>query len=639
MITKRYNNNPLLMPSDINSWEGKATFNGCPIKERGKIHLFYRAESTPTEVAGSQLNVSSVGYAVSNDQGNTFEGRTRLIAPEYDWEKYGCEDPRVTKVNGKYFIFYTALSRYPFEPEGIKVGVGISKDLKKIDKHQVTTFNSKAMALFPEKIKGKYAAILSVDTDNPPAKVGLAFFDKEKDIYSKKYWNKWYKQINKHSLDLRETDNDHVEVGAPPIKTKEGWLLIYSHIRNYFSSEEPIFEIKGALLSKDNPYKILGKTDTPLLLPEKEYEIYGQVPNIVFPSGAFQVGKELHLYYGGADTVCCATRYKMQDIIKDAKSTTKSNFSLKRYKKNPIITPNTEHEWEAKATFNPGVIYLGGKFHLLYRAVSDSDVSVFGYACSRDGYTIEEREKEPVYTPREDFEKNNKGRSYGCEDARLVKVKDRIYMFYTAYNNIDLPRVAVTSIKEKDFLNRKWNWERPIPASPQGRSNKDAVIFPERIKGKYVALHRLNNKSIDIQYLPGLDFDKYQFSEENNWIMPRKGMWDSEKVGINGAPIKTKEGWLLLYHGISQEDRHYRLGALLTKLDKPEEVIARTRDPIFEPETIYEKEGDVPNVVFTCGHELVDNTLFVYYGGGDKVIGVATANINKLLKEIKRSMW
>jgi predicted GH43/DUF377 family glycosyl hydrolase len=212
-------------------------------------------------------------------------------------------------------------------------------------------------------------------------------------------------------------------------------------------------------------------------------------------------------------------------------------------------------------------------------------------------------------------------------------------MFYTAYNNIDLPRVAVTSIKEKDFLNRKWNWERPIPASPQGRSNKDAVIFPERIKGKYVALHRLNNKSIDIQYLPGLNFDKYQFSEENNWIMPRKGMWDSEKVGINGAPIKTKEGWLLLYHGISQEDRHYRLGALLTKLDKPEEVIARTRDPIFEPETIYEKEGDVPNVVFTCGHELVDNTLFVYYGGGDKVIGVATANINKLLKEIKRSMW
>jgi predicted GH43/DUF377 family glycosyl hydrolase len=383
----------------------------------------------------------------------------------------------------------------------------------------------------------------------------------------------------------------------------------------------------------------LGKTDTPLLLPEKEYEIYGQVPNIVFPSGAFQVGKELHLYYGGADTVCCATRYKMQDIIKDAKSTTKSNFSLKRYKKNPIITPNTEHEWEAKATFNPGVIYLGGKFHLLYRAVSDSDVSVFGYACSRDGYTIEEREKEPVYTPREDFEKNNKGRSYGCEDARLVKVKDRIYMFYTAYNNIDLPRVAVTSIKEKDFLNRKWNWEIPIPASPQGRSNKDAVIFPERIKGKYVALHRLNNKSIDIQYLPGLDFKKYQFSEENNWIMPRKGMWDSEKVGINGAPIKTKEGWLLLYHGISQEDKYYRLGALLTKLDKPEEVIARTRDPIFEPETIYEKEGDVPNVVFTCGHELVDNTLFVYYGGGDKVIGVATANINKLLKEIKRSMW
>lgn len=626
------------MPSEINSWEGKATFNGCPIKEKNKIHLFYRAESTLTEMGEAQLHVSSVGYAVSADNGETFKNRTRLITPEYDWEKYGCEDPRVTKIKGKYFIFYTALSKYPFEPEGIKVGIGISKDLKNIDKYQVTTFNSKAMALFPEKIKGKYAAILSVDTDNPPAKVGLAFFDKEKDIYSKKYWNKWYKQIDKHSLDLRETENDHVEVGAPPIKTKEGWLIIYSHIKNYFSSKEPIFEVKGALLSENNPYKILGKTNTPLLLPEKEYEIYGRVPNIVFPSGAFRVGKELHLYYGGADTVCCATKYKTQDIIKDAKSATKNTFSLKRYKKNPIITPDPNHEWETKATFNPGVIYLDGKFHLLYRAVSSSDISVFGYACSRDGYNINEREKEPIYTPRKNFEKNNKGRSYGCEDARLVKIKDRIYMFYTAHNGIDLPRVAVTSIKERDFLNKKWNWEKPILASPRSRSNKDAIIFPEKIKGKYVALHRLNNKSIDIQYLPTLNFKKYQLSEENNWIIPRKGMWDSEKVGINGAPIKTKEGWLLLYHGVSQEDKYYRLGAILTKLNKPEEIIARTRDPIFEPEAIYEKEGDVPNVVFTCGHELVDNTLFVYYGGGDKVIGVATANINKLLKEIKRSM-
>lgn len=637
MITKRYNNNPLLMPSEINSWEAVATFNGCPIKEKDTIHLFYRAESTPTQIEDVELKISSIGYAKSDNRGETFKERTGLITPEYEWEKYGCEDPRVTKINGKYYIFYTALSRYPFEADGIKVGAAVTKDLKNIRKYQVTTFNSKAMALFPGKIKGKYAAILSVDTDNPPAKIGLAFFDKEKDIFSKKYWNKWYKKIDRHCLDFRETENDHVEVGAPPVKTREGWLIIYSHIKNYFSSGQPVFEIKAALLDLNDPYKIIGKTDTPMLLPEKEYEIYGQIPNIVFPSGAFIKGEELHLYYGGADTVCCATRFKLKDVIADAKNTAQNTFSLKRYRKNPILVPKQENEWEAKSVFNPGVIYSGGRFHLLYRAISNSDVSVIGYASSRDGYRIDERWNEPIYTPRADIEMNNRGRSYGCEDARLVKIEDKIYMFYTAYNGIDHPRVAVTHIKEKDFLNKNWKWAKPAPASPRGLSNKDAVIFPEKINGKYVALHRLNNKSIDIQYLKDLNFTENTLSLENNWITPRTGMWDSEKVGINAEPIKTKDGWLLLYHGISEYDRRYRFGALLTKLDKPEEVIARTRDPIFEPKTIYEKEGDVPGVVFSCGHALVKDTLFIFYGGGDKVIGVATVNIDKLLKEVKRS--
>jgi predicted GH43/DUF377 family glycosyl hydrolase len=640
MIAKRYNNNPLLMPSETNSWEAEATFNGCPIKERDKIHLFYRAESTLSQIGDAELRISSVGYATSNNKGETFKDRTRLITPEYEWEKYGCEDPRVTKINGTYYIFYTALSRYPFEPDGIKIGLATTKDLKNIQKHRITTFNSKAMALFPEKIKGKYVAILSVDTDNPPAKIGLAFFDKEKDIYSKKYWNKWYERIDKHSLDLRDSENDHVEVGAAPVRTKAGWLIIYSHIKNYFSphgAAKPVFEIKAALLDLNDPYKMIGKTDTPLLLPEKEYEIYGQVPNIVFPSGAFIEKDELHLYYGGADTVCCAAKIKLDDVIADAKNTSKNTFSLKRYNKNPILTPKQENEWEARSVFNPGVIHLGGRFHLLYRAISNSNISVMGYASSRDGYQIEERGDEPVYTPRTDIEKNDRGESYGCEDARLIKIKDKIYMFYTAYNGIDHPRVAVTYIKEKDFLNKNWKWAEPMAASPRGLSNKDAVIFPEKINGKYVALHRLNNKSIDIQYLKDLTFKEDTLSLENNWINPRPGMWDSEKVGINAEPIKTKEGWLILYHGISEYDRRYRFGALLTKPDRPEEVIARTRDPIFEPETVYEKEGDVPGVVFSCGHALVDDTLFIYYGGGDKVIGLATVNINKLLKEVKRS--
>ena len=97
-----------------------------------------------------------------------------MIAPEEDWERFGCEDPRVTKIDDKYYIFYTALSVYPFAAEGIKVAVAVTKDFKKIEeRHLVTPFNAKAMVLFPEKINGKYVALLTAHTDTPPVKICL----------------------------------------------------------------------------------------------------------------------------------------------------------------------------------------------------------------------------------------------------------------------------------------------------------------------------------------------------------------------------------------------------------------------------------------------------------------------------------
>ena len=177
MIPKRYYHNPILMPSELNSWEMEATFNGCPIKEKNGVNLFYRAISNPIIIGKDKLNVSSIGKAFSED-GLHYRERQNLIKPELEWEKYGCEDPRVTKINDTYYIFYTALSVFPFRAEGIKIGLVKTKDFKKIEKYPVTTFNSKAMALFPEKINGKFCAILSVDTDKPPTKIGLAFFEK-----------------------------------------------------------------------------------------------------------------------------------------------------------------------------------------------------------------------------------------------------------------------------------------------------------------------------------------------------------------------------------------------------------------------------------------------------------------------------
>jgi predicted GH43/DUF377 family glycosyl hydrolase len=176
---RRSEENPVLIPLSENTWEANGTFNGCPVRDGGKIHFVYRAISSPQKIAGHELPLSTVGYALSND-GIHFRNRRQFIKPEYDWEQFGCEDPRVTKMNNKFYVFYTALSAFPLRGECIRVGVAITRDFKKIDeKHPVTPFNAKAMSLFPEKIMGRYAVVLTANTDIPPSKIAVAYFDSE----------------------------------------------------------------------------------------------------------------------------------------------------------------------------------------------------------------------------------------------------------------------------------------------------------------------------------------------------------------------------------------------------------------------------------------------------------------------------
>jgi predicted GH43/DUF377 family glycosyl hydrolase len=206
-------------------------------------------------------------------------------------------------------------------------------------------------------------------------------------------------------------------------------------------------------------------------------------------------------------------------------------------------------------------------------------------------------------------------------------------MCYTAFDGKNSPRVAMSWILVKDFLQKRWNWAKPVLISPADLNDKDAFVFPQKVAGKYMIVHRVGY-DIDYSFSPTLDFKGDVFLEEYRWIPRRKGWWDSKKVGAAAPPIKTKAGWILLYHGIS-DDNIYRVGAVLLDLKDPLKIIGRTNRPIFEPETSYEKEGLVSNVVFPCGAVALGKKLFVYYGGADKVVGVATVEIDKLLKVLK----
>ena len=634
VIVKRHPKNPLLEPNRDNSWEAVGSFNGCPIEHEGDTYLLYRALSPDIHHAGTDMKLSTVGKAKSKD-GVNFTSREQLIRPEFAWEKFGCEDPRVTKVGNKYYIFYTAISDYPFIPSGIKIAVAITRDLKNIEKKRlVTPFNSKAMSLFPEKINGKLWGVLTVDTDMPPSKICLAEFDKEKDIWNEDYWNSWRADINTYALPLQRKPSDQIEVGAPPVKTSKGWVLVYSYIKNYFSST-PSFGIEAVLLDLKNPLKIKGKTKCSLMNPEEEYELKGEVPNIVFPSGAMADKKNFHIYYGAADTSTCLASFDLNKLLKDMTTPPSDPIKFKRVPGGPILKPKKENPWESKAVFNPGTVKLNNKIHLVYRAMSDDNTSVMGYASTKDGVTIDERLDYPIYTPREDFEvKKVEGGNSGCEDPRLTKFGDYIYMLYTAFNGVAVPQVAMTRIKAKDFLDKKWNWETPRLISPPGSDDKDACILEEKVGGKYVIFHRLQN-SIDVSYADSLEFKDRSELKNTDLVKPRIGRWDGKRVGLSCPPIKTKKGWLMIYHGISEKDSIYRVGAMLLELDDPSKIKSRIDYPIFEPLADYEKKGLVPNVVFPCGAETLGKNLYIYYGAADEVTGVAAIELPKLLKELE----
>src|SRR3989339_1480702 len=243
-VVKRSHHNPILVPNKDHYWEAFATYNMSVIRKGKAFYGVYRAIGA-SDVLRKPERISIIGIGEGKD-GRHFDERQPFIVPEEEWEKYGCEDPRLTYFEGNYYTFYTALSKYPFEATGIKVAVAISRDLKKIEeRHLVTPFNAKAMTLFGERINGKITVILSVNTDMPPAKIAIAQFDKIEELWDSKFWEKWYKDVDKHTIDLKKSPYDHIEVGAPPIKTKTGYLLVYSHIQNYFPSPLNLDRIFG----------------------------------------------------------------------------------------------------------------------------------------------------------------------------------------------------------------------------------------------------------------------------------------------------------------------------------------------------------------------------------------------------------
>lgn len=210
---------------------------------------------------------------------------------------------------------------------------------------------------------------------------------------------------------------------------------------------------------------------------------------------------------------------------------------------------------------------------------------------------------------------------------------DKFYVFYTAYDGFT-PRVAYTSILVRDFLDKNWNWQRSKVITPRNYSDKDACLLPKKINGKYAVFHRIDN-TIYLDYMESLAY------LENAWLLNEYKIVEVNcrsdqqlvKAGIAAPPIETEKGWLMFYHCVTTKEGNfsYEAGVLLLDLNDPSKVISPSIH-LLEPEMVYEKIGLVSNVVFPCGAVLLNEEILLYYGGADRVVGVAKIKQSDAIK-------
>lgn len=305
-----------------------------------------------------------------------------------------------------------------------------------------------------------------------------------------------------------------------------------------------------------------------------------------------------------------------------------SNELFRRHEKNPILSPS-DWPYRVNSVFNAAAAKVNGEVVLLARVEDHTGISHLTVARSRNGVDGWEISKRPTLLP--DPERHPE-EIWGIEDPRATFLEEikRWAVLFTAYSRGGpLVSLAIT----EDF--RKF--ERLGPVMPP--EDKDAALFPVRFKDRWAMIHRpvpslVAGAHMWISFSP----DLRHWGDHRILLRARKGgWWDANKIGLSPPPLRTEEGWLLLYHGvrITASGCLYRLGLALLDLEDPCRVIRRSDEWVFGPRDHYEKQGDVDNVVFPCGWIQEGDELKLYYGGADACIALATTRVSWLLDWLK----
>lgn len=319
-------------------FENEGVMNPAVIVAGGKIHMFYRAVKAH--------NISSIGYCrLENPLKIVYRKQEPVLFPEFEYESHGMEDPRIVKIEDTYYMTYTA-----YDGDNAVGALATSKDLKHFtrvgvitsqvtypqfvawlrnDKHphnykyfrlynqrQSATETGKALYLmdkdlvmFPHKINGRFFFLHRIRPDIQSVSV------KKIENLTLDFWKEYYSNFSSHIFFKHHYDHEssYIGAGCPPIRVKEGWLMIYHSV--YDTPEGYVYSVCAALLNKYNPSIEIARLPYPLLKPEKDYETQGVVNHVCFPTGAIIWEERLYIYYGAADKCIACASVPVRELI------------------------------------------------------------------------------------------------------------------------------------------------------------------------------------------------------------------------------------------------------------------------------------------------------------------------------------
>ena len=333
-----------------------------------------------------------------------------------------------------------------------------------------------------------------------------------------------------------------------------------------------------------------------------------------------------------------------------------------------VLLQRTDHSFESQAVLNPGSVTVDGVTHMFYRAVKEGNYSSVGYCQLEDGEVIY-RSQVPILEPEFEWEQ------HGIEDPRVSLIDGIYYLVYIAYDGLNA-RIAYATATELPYFSKQGVISPPMQyhevaelckqrkhhsvvsffdryfvslyeEQPELRDlvvyEKDALLFPRKINGKFALVHRIfpNVQVIyfdDFLQLKSAEFwAKNLYELEEHTILEPKHWFESRHIGAGVAPIETEAGWLFLYHAVQEDEdgkRTYHAAAALLDLEDPTKVVGRLDHPLFSPGSSFEKEGDVNNVVFPTAAELQEDRLTIYYGAADSCIAQRTFSLQNILHDL-----